>query len=176
MDLQPTYLQTDILKLVPLAEGDFETLYAVASDPLLWEQHPNPDRCERPVFQEFFKQAILSKSAFKIIDQKTGETMGSSRYYDFFPEKKSIAIGFTFLGRKYWGGTYNKQLKSLMINYAFDQMDEVIFHVGETNFRSQKAVEKIGDKKIAVEKRVFSGIDKLSFVYKIEKTDWQDVL
>lgn len=176
MNLQPTYLQTDILKLVPLAEGDFEALYAVASDPLLWEQHPNPDRCERPVFQEFFNQAILSKSAFKIIDQKTGETMGSSRYYDFFPEKKSIAIGFTFLGRKYWGGTYNKQLKSLMINYAFEQMDEVIFHVGETNFRSQKAVEKIGGKKIAVEKRVFSGIDKLNFVYKIEKTDWQDVL
>jgi hypothetical protein len=61
---QPANLQDGLIKLAPLAENDFERLYAVASDPLIWEQHPSFDRYLEPVFQEFFKGALDSKAAF----------------------------------------------------------------------------------------------------------------
>jgi hypothetical protein len=65
-DLQPKHLKNELISLVPLHKGDFEELYTVASDPLLWEQHPNKLRYKRPVFQIFFQGAIESKGAFII--------------------------------------------------------------------------------------------------------------
>ena len=107
------------------------------------------------------------------MDNKTGNIIGSSRYYDFDEENGCIAIGFTFLDRKYWGSNYNKTLKYLMIDYAFSFVDTIIFHVGNCNIRSQKAVEKLGAIKFDEEEKNFSGEKILNFVYKISKTDWE---
>ncbi len=57
VNLQPT-LENEFVKIQPLQESDFERLYAVACDPLIWEQHPNKDRYKREVFENFFKGAI----------------------------------------------------------------------------------------------------------------------
>ena len=103
-DLQPNNLANDLVKLEPLKVTDFERLYTVASDALIWEQHPAKDRYQRKVFQEFFDEGLKSGGAFIILDAKTQEPIGSSRFYDYDQEKKSVAVGYTFLGRKYWGG------------------------------------------------------------------------
>lgn len=147
MNLQ-VELSNELILIQPLKEKDFERLYAVASDPLIWEQHPNNDRYKLDVFKTFFDKAIESNGAFLVFDNKTGELIGSSRYYDFNENDSSVAIGFTFIKRSHWGGPYNKALKQLMINYAFESVDKIFFHVGNTNFRSQKAVEKLGAIKI----------------------------
>src|SRR6478736_8054005 len=118
-DLQPTTLSNELIKLVPLKESDFEKLFAVASDPLIWEQHPTRNRYQRDVFQNYFNGAVESKGAFIVHDAKTNEVMGSSRYYEPDEIKKSIKIGYTFIARKYWGKGYNPALKSLMMNHAF---------------------------------------------------------
>jgi RimJ/RimL family protein N-acetyltransferase len=143
MNLQPT-LSSELILLRPLEESDFESLYAIASDPLVWEQHPAKNRSERDVFKKLFQEFIESRGTLLILDRKTNEIIGSSRYYDYRPEEKSVAIGFTMLARKYWGGTYNRVLKSMMLEHAFKSMDRVIFHVGAENIRSQKALHKIG--------------------------------
>jgi RimJ/RimL family protein N-acetyltransferase len=143
-DLQPDFLEDDITKLVPLQESDFDALYKVASDPLIWEQHPMKDRYKIEVFRTFFDAAINSKSSFLILDKKTNEIVGNTRYYDYNPEKSGIAIGFTFIVRKFWGGLYNKSNKKLLIDYAFQHVDSVLFHIGADNIRSQKAVGKLG--------------------------------
>jgi RimJ/RimL family protein N-acetyltransferase len=143
MNLQPT-LKHEIVQIIPLKESDFDDLFTIASDKLLWEQHPEKDRYKKEVFQAFFKTAIASKSAFKFVDIKTGNTIGTSRYYEFNEIESSVAIGFTFIDRKYWATPYNRTIKNLMINYAFQFVENIIFHVGDTNFRSQKAVEKLG--------------------------------
>lgn len=143
MNLQPT-LTNELVQIIPLQESDFDELFTIASDKLLWEQHPEKERYKIEVFQAFFKTAIASKSAFKFVDVKTGITFGTSRYYEFKESKKSVAIGFTFIDRKYWATSFNRELKNLMINYAFQYVDRILFHVGDTNFRSQKAVEKLG--------------------------------
>jgi RimJ/RimL family protein N-acetyltransferase len=142
-ELQPV-LKGDLLELRPVQSQDFEELYAVASDPLIWEQHPNFDRYQKEVFKIFFQGAIDSKGALVAIDKVTGKIIGSSRYHGFDPLKKEVEIGWTFLGRQFWGGKYNREMKRLMLNHAFQFVESVVFIIGERNFRSQKAVQKIG--------------------------------
>lgn len=175
-DFQPT-LQNEFVKLVPLKETDFEILYKVASDPLIWEQHPNKNRWKRDVFENFFKGAIESKGAFLIYDAKTNEPIGSSRFYGFDKEKSEISIGYTFYARSHWGGKYNPSAKQLMIQHAFQFVDNVIFHIGANNIRSQKAIERIGAIKIAEEDVEYYGEDSaLNFIYHIEKQNWPNAI
>lgn len=168
-DLQPAFLHDNLIELLPLRATDFEELYTVASDPLVWEQHPNKLRYQREVFQNFFEGAILSKGAFLIRDKQTGEVVGSSRFYDYDENENSVLIGYTFIGRKFWGNGYNKALKKIMLDYAFLHVDKVYFHIGAFNIRSQKAIEKIGAVKVDEFEVEYYGEDsKLNFVYKIE--------
>lgn len=172
-NLQPT-LENEFVKIVPLNENDFEVLYNISSDPLIWEQHPNKDRYKREVFETFFKGAIESGGAFLVFDKQTGEAIGSSRFYDYNAENKSVLIGYTFLARSHWGSKYNPALKKLMIQYAFQFVDSVIFHIGANNIRSQKAIERLGASKIdELEVKYYGEESKLNFVYEIKKVDWQ---
>jgi N-acetyltransferase len=142
-ELQPTLTGT-LIELRPLLPEDFDALYAVASDPAIWEQHPVRDRYTEDVFKDFFREALESGGAFAVIDRPTGHVIGSSRYYGYDAERREIEIGWTFLARAYWGGVYNKEMKGLMLRHAFRFVERVVFHVGPSNFRSQRAVEKIG--------------------------------
>lgn len=175
-NLQPT-LENEFIKIQPLQQTDFETLYSIASDPLIWEQHPNPDRYKRPVFEIFFKGAMESGAAFLVLNLQSGMAIGSSRYYDADPIKKSIAIGYTFLARDYWGSVFNRALKNLMLTHAFTYFDNVILHIGANNIRSQKATEKLGAKKIAeIEMEYYGEANRLNFLYQIEKDSWTEII
>ena len=145
VNLQPA-LENDLVQLRALQVDDFDELYKVAKDPLIWEQHQNSDRWEEAVFKDFFQGAIDSKGAFVIIDKKSNRIIGSSRFKLSEKSQKAIEIGWTFLSRDYWGGAYNKSFKNLMITYALDYFEFVLFHVDKNNFRSQKAVRKLGGK------------------------------
>ena len=142
-DLQPT-LKGNLLELRPLKPEDFDDLYAVASDPLVWEQHPSNDRYKEDVFREFFREALESGGALVAIDLKDGKIIGSSRFNGLNEEKSEIEIGWTFLARSHWGGTYNGEMKQLMLKHAFRFVRNVLFLIGPNNMRSRKAVEKIG--------------------------------
>jgi len=142
-ELQPR-LQGRLIELRPLAREDFAELFAAASDPLIWEQHPESDRYQREVFEKFFESAMESRGAFAAIERKTGKIIGTSRYSRLDVEQGQIEIGWTFLERAFWGGEYNGEMKSLMLDHAFKFVDCVVFTVGENNLRSQRAVQKIG--------------------------------
>jgi|SRR5882724_2714224 len=142
-DLQP-HLVGDLLELRPLRPEDWESLFAVAEDPLIWEQHPARDRYQEEVFKEFFREALASRGAFVVIDRKSQNIIGSSRYFGFEPGKREIEIGWTFLARSHWGGKYNGELKRLMLDHAFRFVESVVFLIGPANVRSQRALEKIG--------------------------------
>ncbi len=144
VDLQPTLVGPHIT-LRPLREDDFEALYVAASDPAIWEQHPDNTRYQRDVFlTRFFRGAIASGGALAVIDNTTCGVIGSSRFYEWEPEDPSICIGYTFLVTEHWGGNTNSEMKALMLRHAFGFADTVWFHVGDTNARSRKAVEKLG--------------------------------
>ena len=173
-ELQP-HLVGDLLELRPLRPDDWEGLFAVASDPMIWEQHPAHDRYREDVFKEFFRGALQSKGAFVVIDRTTREIIGSSRYYGYDPEKREIEIGWTFLARSYWGGKYNGEMKRLMLDHAFQFVDTVVFSVGSTNFRSQRSVEKIGGVEAGRRKTDLHGEVVEHVVYQIRKPAWRTV-
>jgi RimJ/RimL family protein N-acetyltransferase len=143
MDHQPA-LRSKLLELRPVRADDFDALYAVASDPLVWERHPARDRHEESIFRTFFRDALASGGALVAIDRNTEEAIGSSRYDGYDEERSEIEIGWTFLARSHWGGQYNGEMKRLMLEHAFQFVDAVILLIGEENTRSQRAAEKIG--------------------------------
>jgi RimJ/RimL family protein N-acetyltransferase len=162
-------LQNAIIKLSPLLETDFDRLFAIASDPKIWEQHPTKERYRKEVFHLYFDGAVKSQSAFLVFDQLSNELIGCTRYYDSRPEQRSVAIGYTFLSRRYWGGQYNSAMKSLMLINAFKFVDTVFFHVGATNIRSQKAVMKLGANKVKEVDFDYYGKKLLHFEYSLTK-------
>ncbi len=159
----------ETISLRPLKAEDFEALYAVASDPLIWEQHPEPTRYQRQVFMSgFFARALACGSAFVVIDNASSKIIGSSRYYGWNPVEREVTIGATFLARSYWGRGTNREMKQLMLNHAFRWAKVVWFHVGANNWRSRKAMEKIGGRFSHEESRVIHGVKQPHVVYRID--------
>src|SRR5436853_37805 len=153
-NLQPN-LKGELIELRPLRPEDWHALFMVASDPLIWEQHPERDRYEKDVFQVFFREAFESGGAFVVIDRSSQQIIGSTRFYGYDPEKSEIEIGWTFLARKYWGGRYNAEMKRLLLNHAFKFVERVVFFIGLNNVRSQKAMEKLGAIKVGTATRTY---------------------
>jgi RimJ/RimL family protein N-acetyltransferase len=172
INIQPT-LETENLILKPLLQEDFDALYAAAADPKIWEQHPNTNRWQKEVFQNFFEGALQSKGAFKIVDATTKRIIGSTRFYDYTEKNNAILIGYTFYSTDCWGKGINLAVKKCMLDYIFQYVSAVIFHVGSSNFRSQIAMNRLGIKKVG-EKEVayFGEPNRLNFVYRITKNEW----
>ncbi len=148
MNWQPT-LEGNLLRLRPLREEDFDALFAAASDPLIWALHPEPDRYTRERFTTYFRSGMESGGGLLILNRADGRVIGSSRYNslgDRADVASVIEVGYTFLMREFWGGEYNRELKILMLRYAFNLVENVDFFVGENNLRSRRAMEKIGGK------------------------------
>lgn len=172
--IQPT-LKSLKVNLLPLKQEDFEELYELASDPEVWAQHPNKNRWKREVFEVFFEGAMQSHGAFKIVDKATGKALGCTRFYDYKKEDDSILIGYTFYGKASWGKGINLHVKALMLNYIFQFVSTVFFHIGAVNVRSQIAILRLGATKVAEEEITYYGEDpKLNYVYRLTRNEWQN--
>ena len=167
-DFQPV-LQGELLRLRPLRLEDFPALFAVAADPLIWEQHPAKDRYREQVFVEFFREAMDSGGALIVTDAKDGEVIGSSRFHGYDADASEIEIGWSFLARSHWGGIHNREMKQLMLRHAFQFVNAVVFLVGPQNLRSQKAVEKIGGVRVGSRR---DGSGRESIVYRITASEF----
>ena len=150
LDRQP-HLVGDLVELRPMRSGDLDALHEVASDPLLWEQHPSKDRTQRHVFEQWFDVAMASGGALVATDRADGRIFGTSRFGHYDPATREAEIGWTFLARSHWGGQYNREMKQLMLEHAFKVADTVVFRIHSDNLRSQRAVEKLGATRVGTE-------------------------
>ena len=176
VNLQPT-LEGPRVTVRPISAGDWEAMFAVAADPLVWEQHPAKTRYQESQFREFFDGALACQSAFAFVDKASGKIIGSSRYNGYDAANSEIEIGWTFLGRDYWGGRYNAEVKKLMLEHAFSFVDTVVFWVGADNMRSRKAVEKIGGKlRDGIQQRGHGDMLFDYVVYEITRQDYTPAL
>jgi RimJ/RimL family protein N-acetyltransferase len=172
INFQP-FLQNNLVIAEPLKESDFESLYTAASDPLIWEQHPNKNRYQRQAFENYFKGAIESGGAFLVKNAQTNEIIGSSRYSDYDSETGTVSIGYTFFIRSYWGKGHNYALKKLMLDHIFQFVNTVAFYIGAVNKRSQISIERFGAVKTGEAEMAYYGeAAKLDYVYTITKEQW----
>lgn len=172
LNLQPT-LFNEIIVMKPLEQSDFEEVYLAASDPLIWQQHPDSDRFRRDIFQEYFDGAMKSKGAFTVLDACNREVIGCTRYYDYSPKDSEVYIGWTFLKRSHWGGKFNGEMKKLLIDHAFTDVTKVKFHIDSFNRRSQEATKKMGAKFIGqYEQNEGRHGPRTTFIFEITAADW----
>ena len=161
-----SHFEDTSISLLQIKKENFEELYLVASDPIIWEQHPENDRWKKEKFSIFYKNGLQNKFGFLLIfDKHKNEIIGSTRFYSYDKMDKAIRIGFTFISQKYWGTSINFQVKKMMLDYTFKYLDKVYFDIGINNFRSRKAVEKLGA-------RLFSDNKKGNVVYILEKNQF----
>ena len=165
LDRQPV-LEGELVIVRPLRDADFEALRAIASDPLLWEQHPAKERAQPEGFQRWFDEALASGGALSVVDRRDGQVIGTSRYHGYDTMLSEVEIGWTFLARPLWGGPYNADLKRMMLDHAFGSVRTVVFKVHSENFRSQRAVEKLGAARTGTE--VDAAGRGESFVFRLE--------
>jgi N-acetyltransferase len=138
-------LQTDRLILRSAIETDFEDLFALGSDPEVWALHSEKDRYTLPKFKSYFEGGLNNDlGAYAITYLPENRIIGFTRYYDFKPETNSVKIGYTFIAKEFWGTGINTELKLVLLDHAFTQINKVIFEIFEQNIRSQKAVLKLG--------------------------------
>ena len=162
-DYQPV-LKGKLVEFRPLRAEDYDDLYAVAADPLIWEQHPVRNRHEEGPFQVFFREALASGGALTAMDVTTRRVIGASRFHGHDEQRSEVEIGWTFRARSHWGGSYNGEMKQLMLRHAFRFVRCVVFLVGPENLRSQRAMEKLGG--VRVGSRPDAG-GRDSYVYQI---------
>lgn len=169
-DAQPTLIGHTV-SLRPLAADDFEALYAAASDPLVWEQHPARNRHERDAFSAYFSDTLASGGALAVLD-RSGTIIGTSRFQVWTPgPDAAVEIGWTFLRRDHWGDGTNREVKHLMLDHAFTGVERVLFRVAETNTRSRQAVQKLGARLLPDESAPMNGVPHV--VYELRRSDWQ---
>lgn len=144
-DIQPV-LEGQKVLLRPLRTDDFDALFAVASDPEIWAQHPYRDRYKLDVFRGFFDDAIASKGAFAIIDRATSQIIGSTRFSNYDADTSEIEIGWTFYAISHWRTGTNREVKALMLRHVFAHVRAVLFQIGAENHRSRTAIERLGGK------------------------------
>ena len=166
--LERKTLSNDLVKLIPMIKNDYEWVFSAASDPEIWAQHPDSTRYTPVGFTRYFQKLIDTDIPYLILDAKTEQVIGANSFYQYDRHEKSVAIGYTFLGKKYWGGEYNQSIKDLMMDFAFEKLDKVIFHVASENIRSQMALGKIGAIK---EKEEEDENGKVKFTYSIYKNN-----
>jgi RimJ/RimL family protein N-acetyltransferase len=173
IDLQPILIGSTT-RLRPLASEDFEALYLAASDPKIWELHPDSQRYQRDIFrQRFFESALASGGALAIEEKESGRIIGSSRYYEWNPDTQEISIGYTFLERQHWGVGTNRELKDLMLEHIYQWAHTVWFHVGKSNLRSCYAVEKLGAILSHEKERELEGKPFTQLYYKLEASGFR---
>ncbi|MBY6210225.1 GNAT family N-acetyltransferase [Microbulbifer agarilyticus] len=168
MDLTKT-LQDPVVEISKLQVSDFDGLFRVANDKALWADHPAKDRYKRSEFEKWFESAMEYGCTLKIVDRTTGEIIGSTRYYDYQPGQE-VAIGYTFLARKLWGGETNRRVKKLMFDYAFQHVERIWLHIGPDNIRSQKAAEKVGAVFSHSETKELAGSSLEYCCYRVDKS------
>jgi N-acetyltransferase len=138
-------LENENFIIKQLRNNDFNLLYNIGKNKKIWEQHPENDRWKKEKFYVFFQNGIKNQfGIYGIFDKSNNNIIGSSRFYSYNKKENSVKIGFTFLSPKHWGVNTNLQIKTLMLGYAFNYVENVYFDIGKNNIRSRKAIEKIG--------------------------------
>lgn len=178
----PTVLTGETVKLVPLAKEHFDELYAAASDKKLWELIPT-DCSKRETFDTAYNFALAEREKgnqypFVIIHGATNEIIGSTRFFEIFPQDKKLEIGWTWVVTKYWGTEINFECKLLLLTYCFEtlQTRRVQIKTDATNLRSRKAIEKIGGQFEGILRKdriKENGVSRNAAYYSIIDDEWE---
>ncbi|MFY1690882.1 bifunctional pyridoxamine 5'-phosphate oxidase family protein/GNAT family N-acetyltransferase [Plantactinospora sp. WMMB782] len=156
----PAPMQGSHVRLAPLAESHVDALYAASRDPEVWPHLSAAQPADPAGMAGIVRTALDAhwrgeRVPWVQLDATTGEVVGTTSYYEIDPEHRRVAIGHTWLGRRWWRTGVNTEAKLLLLARAFDELgaERVVWHTDIRNERSQRAIERLGATREAVLRR-----------------------
>ncbi|MFJ7698118.1 GNAT family N-acetyltransferase [Lysinibacillus fusiformis] len=177
-------LENEIVNLKPLELNDLSGILEAASYPEIWSHMPITIKKMEDV-NNFVENALLMRRnktefPFVIVDKKTGEIIGSTRFMDIDDTHQRVEIGTTWLTPAYWRTAINTNCKYLLLEYCFEilHLQRVQIKTDHENSRSQKAIERIGATKEGVLRNHMirkDGTTRHTVMYSITLEEWPQV-
>jgi len=180
MNYQPI-LENDFVALYPLQKEDINKLEVIALEDNLTQYSPSFITSKEELYA-FINNALAAREKltaipFAIFDKAKEQFVGSTRFGNINPLNKVLHIGWTWISKSVQGTGVNKQMKFLMLQYAFEilEYEKVEFRVDERNIRSRIAVERIGgvlEGTLRKDTLMKDGYRRSTCCYGILKSEW----
>ncbi|SCL21837.1 Protein N-acetyltransferase, RimJ/RimL family [Micromonospora rhizosphaerae] len=149
--LEPVVMRGEHVALEPLDLSHADELFTATADPEVWRHLGGP----QPVDAAEMGQVIAAYLAAHQRGERvpwvqrcaaTGAVVGTTSFYEVDPDRRSVAIGYTWLGRPWWRSGINTEAKLLLLTRAFEELGavRVVWHTDIRNERSQRAIERLG--------------------------------
>lgn len=175
-------LENERVILMPLCLNHINNLKTIAKEELIWKYFIGESNGHSRI-KEYVKNAILKRSkkhtyAFAIFDKKEKAFAGSTRFFEFSQENKTVRIGYTWIGKEFWGTGLNKNCKHLLLEFAFETIgfERVGLGVHSENILSIAAMKSIGLKQEGVLRNLFPSVDSNgrsnAVLFGIIKEEW----
>ena len=178
------YLENESVKLTLLDLSNYEHLSQIARQDRLIQFSPS-DITSPEKLKEYVQTAVdgyyqKTTIPFIIYDKTKKQYAGSTRFGNINHRNKVMHIGWTWIGKQFQGTGLNKNMKFLMLKYAFEKLkfEKVEFRIDERNTQSRKAVEKIGAKLEGILRKdtvMLDGFRRSTCCYGILKEEWEEV-
>lgn len=177
-------LKGEKVKLVPLNKSHRDGLLNAASDGKLWELWFTSVPSSKNI-DDYIEHALEQKRnriefPFVVLDKKSGEIIGSTRYYNIQPDHRRLEIGYTWYAKKHQRTGINTESKFLLLKYAFENIDciAVQFMTNWYNLRSRLAITRLGAKQDGILRNHQlnpDGTYRDTVVFSITNQEWNGV-
>ncbi|WP_312833907.1 GNAT family protein [Comamonas sp.] len=154
--VEPVELRARGVLLTPLTLAHEAGLRAAAQDGELWNIRvtsvPEPENTRAYIEQALAMRDAGSRMPFAVVDEASGQLLGTSSYHDIVPALKRVEIGYTWYARSVQRSHVNTTCKLLLLTHAFETLDAAVvgWRTDNYNFASQRAIERLGAKKDGV--------------------------
>jgi len=182
--IEPVTLEGEHVRLVPLTAGHEQALTAAASDGELWKLWytfvPSPDKTRGYIDTALDMRERLGALAFAVIDAKTGDVVGSTRYFNVDEANRRLEIGHTWYARRVQKTALNTEAKLLLLTHAFEKLDAIAveFRTHFMNHSSRAAIARLGAKQDGILRNHQIGRDGVlrdTVVFSIIQSEWPAV-
>lgn len=184
MIVAPVTLEGRHVRLEPLSRAHRDALVAVGLDEELWRWIPDPVRT--PQQMAAYLEIALADQArgvslpFAIVEKKSGQVIGSTRYANIERAHRRVEIGWTWVARQWQRTAVNTECKYLLLRHAFETLGSmrVELKTDSLNEKSRNAILRIGAKQEGVFRNhmiTASGRIRHSIYFSIIDSEWPEV-
>lgn len=178
LESKPVLLTGSQVQLEPLQQSHYETLKELSQNEIISTYSP----ALKLKFDSWFNKALKyypesRQIAFVVRTLHDQKIVGSTRFYEIYPDHKRLSIGYTWYIPEVWGTTVNTECKILLLQHAFDKLEvnRIEFFIDARNNRSRAAVKKLGATEEGLLRQHIAlddGFIRDTVVYSILKNEW----
>jgi RimJ/RimL family protein N-acetyltransferase len=182
--IEPVVLAGEHVKLVPLAPEHEAGIATAAADGQLWRlwytSVPAPESVRAWMDTAFAMRDTLGAHPFAVIDAKTGDVVGSTRYFNVDAASRRLEIGHTWYAKRVQRTALNTEAKRLLLGHAFENLGAIAveFRTHFMNHQSRAAIARLGAKQDGILRNHMigeNGIYRDTVVFSIIESEWPAV-